>query len=233
MGGMYVKPRKSFKATLVGLTHDSRPAGILLEHQLEKFRQILDVKKRSGKTLYIEGSQAQVDENIRAPELESFFGYGKVVNAAKERGMNVVGLESEKLLAVSQKIRNNSGLSYERMSAAIGMPSFTRHEFDWRSQNHSVYSLREKKWKLALRKTSEGDLVVMHPDHAARVYPQWGIPPQNVHIIGSVSHPIHLPGIAAKIRKWRNQYRQHLMQTSGKWDFGKSLHWFENMRKKK
>jgi hypothetical protein len=138
------KIRDSTQPLLVGMDHDDNSLGKEAEELIDNFGQ-------KGKTLFVEGSPTRVAETGRTDV------FGLVISKAREKGMKVVALDTERLGKLRQKIVAQQG---KMCIVYLNVDEF----------RYLMSNVRERLWAKTIRKKAvAGDIVLAHQNHIARL----------------------------------------------------------------
>ncbi len=128
--------------------------------------------------------------------------YEKLVEFAEQNGIsNVAGLDSRKTGFTAAVLGNPVPFDWNvvgKHAEKIGVPS---EEYVKIRQYYGIYQWRERKWIIRLRSAQQGDIIVVHPDHAYRIAPLLGISRNKVIWIDKPTQS------TAESRKWLHPNR--------------------------
>ncbi len=165
-----------FAGTLLGIKHGFRHDDLAPVRKI--FRQFLP-HVRPDNTLYIEFPEKELPSPGTATRFGA--GYDLLINHARERGMRIVALDTPRLVRVVRKLEEQPRMAKlaKRMGGAL-KTYVDPQRFSRLMYLYGLTELRERRWVNIIRNSKKGDVIVMHPNHAARIAERLNISGKNL-----------------------------------------------------
>jgi len=176
------KTPKKFTATVVAINHghfDRRDAEIEAQ-VLPKFLKYV----KPGRKLFFEMTEKAWSKTLSSRKPRN---YALLASRAHQAGMQVVPLDSGKVLKAYSRMENfpmlrelESSDSWEELKQVVQAAALSMVDYSKLHHYYGNMTLREKRWALLLRNAKKGDIVVMHPNHAKNMVVRGQIPEKRV-----------------------------------------------------
>lgn len=158
---------KKCPATLIGIRHGSVPnESHLVRRALKQFTRIAKNCPK-GATFYIEAPAKAVEEHLGIRRM-LIYGYELLIDIARAQGLRIVGLDGPKIWQVTG-VTPLEAVAYWKKLKSVIKTEITPQEAASTIRYYLHWKLRERKWINILRNAREGDLIVMHPNHATAI----------------------------------------------------------------